>query len=228
MRVFLMGAIALSFVAQLLTLCRGAVICTILEVVIIAAASHRRWTILGAMVFTFVIASTVLPVDFLGRLATLSKGRSDSSISDRSLLSMAAVQMGEDYFPLGVGIGNYRQYMSDYLPSHLTGINSHDTYLDLFAECGIIGVLLMLGMMASLFTTLRFRFTAVSQEDWHQSLLLALKAAVFVIIIAFIFEDMAGFPIYWMVFMLISLRPLIFERAAPETVSVMVAGNPAA
>ena len=70
------------------------------------------------------------------------KTRNDMDVSDdiRVELIKEAVNVGLDYFPLGVGPGNYVHYS-------FSGHFSHNNYLELFVTVGIVGLIIYLSMM---------------------------------------------------------------------------------
>ena len=72
--------------------------------------------------------------------------RSEKNLTkdSRILLMEDAFNVGVEHFPVGVGAGNYMMYSFD-------GHFSHNSYLELLANQGIVGVFLFLGLLGVFF-----------------------------------------------------------------------------
>jgi O-antigen ligase len=72
----------------------------------------------------------------------------------------AATRTGEAHPVTGVGLGNITKYLPRYGVPVTGAAHAHDTYLQIFAEAGILGLLGLLGLIAAAFRDLlRARFS---------------------------------------------------------------------
>lgn len=92
----------------------------------------------------FLIIVVVFLVYFLPRVVSVYEGsflaqRSEISIEEdsRSALAKEAIMVGLNHFPLGVGTGNVMMYSKSQRMSH-------NSYTELFANVGVVGVVLFL------------------------------------------------------------------------------------
>ncbi len=144
------GAFALNTVV--LCRSRGALVALIGAggAIIIFSPRHlRRKMILGALL-ALVVLIYVSDPQFIARMGTISK-HADSVLagdesSDRSTMMRieawtGGVKMFKDH-PLGVGAGNFNQYIGIYSPD-VEGLSPHSTYVQAIAELGIFGITLL-------------------------------------------------------------------------------------
>lgn len=103
--------------------------------------------ILGAMQLTH--------EGFWDRMSTIQAEEEDRDRSAKSRLEAwdGALLMAKDY-PLGVGVGQFINYIGVYYPE-LTGRDTHNTYLRCLAELGVQGFLVMVLMTVTAFIMLR-------------------------------------------------------------------------
>jgi O-antigen ligase len=98
----------------------------------------------------------------LSRTGLSEENTEQRSISDRLVYMEIAWDAIESYPMQGVGAGNFPWYASNYLfyrtDYDLKGNNVHNIYLTVWAELGIVGIALFLGMLATgIIATLRNR-----------------------------------------------------------------------
>ncbi len=108
-----------------------------------------------SLVISFVFLPEELLDRFIGSLTGESyEGKKGSgqlqSISENiryALWISGFKMMGESSLFFGIGIGNFRVLILDYLPFLQFGLDSHNTYLSILFEHGIIGMLIYLGIL---------------------------------------------------------------------------------
>lgn len=213
-RTLLIVAAVIGLIVIILTLSRGAWVCSAVMLVLAVRYYRKRWLALSALVLLVVLASSLLPVDVLDRVETLAHGRRDASLDERGILLHGGIRMVEESFPFGWGAGATFRYSADYAPHRLRPVGTHNSYVDVLAEGGLIGGLLLVGMVVSLFAAMRrspLRSSSGSNETPRGILLSGLVAVV----IGMNFENVIGFPAYWLYFTLVSLYPLLSSQAAP-------------
>jgi O-antigen ligase len=108
--------------------------------------------LIGLIVLAIVL--TVSPIDFITRIESrFDKGEGNLIEEDeRYYLWLAAIDMFQDYPIQGVGVGNYRYEMTKYYKGegkYSVGQSAHNTYFNILAENGLVGLLIFLGMIAA-------------------------------------------------------------------------------
>ena len=156
--------------AIILTYSRGDAVA--MGTVLVAALLYKRPNplyLLGGIV-AFIIAVPFLPSNYVSRLTTIvdvaSSSRqailSEESVRGRAGATQAAIEMFQDYPLLGVGRENYPLYQPEYLAGtsfarSARGIPPHNLYLEVAAEHGLLGIVVVGGL---LFMTWRALFEA--------------------------------------------------------------------
>ena len=120
--------------------------------------------------------------------------------------------MIEDSFPMGMGAGGYMDHSMGYLLHRIGPASSHNTYIDVAVEMGLVGLVLFAGMLTSLIGPLRSRPPASRDDELHRNVRLAFTVGTVAILIGMMFENSIGFTVYWIFFTLASLRPEVFDR----------------
>jgi O-antigen ligase len=133
----------------------------------------------------------------------------DDSSAGRILAWKAALSMARDH-PLGIGQGNFFQYVGHYQPD-IPGKDTHNTYLRALAELGIPGLGLILAMIWNAFSMLRRQKKRIAVNNLPHDLHLhvyALSVALIIFLVAgmFITETYIE-EFYWLL-----MFPVLLER----------------
>lgn len=146
-----------------LTGSRGGLLALAVFAAILLAFSRKRAGIFALGMLALVIALPLMPeaikqrfrdMKFLGSTETI--GLADSSAEQRYTILLVAATIARDNPIFGVGIGNYGAAHARYAASRSEWAiasgskDSHNAYLGMLAENGVIGFLLMGGAAASL------------------------------------------------------------------------------
>jgi O-antigen ligase len=205
-----------SIIVILLSLSRGALLCLALGLVLIFSAEKKRWLFLGGSVVLIFITSLIFPIDLLSRIETLLPGHGDASISQRTQLILAGLEMAIRHFPFGVGLGNFRTFSSDFAHSLQWSMIPHNTYIQILAECGIIGLLLYLGSIASVLKAVmpeRWRF---DPDNLGNNLKIGLSIAIIVSLLSYMFLAMADYFVNWMLLSFAAIHPMVYQKLSPK------------
>lgn len=147
--------------------------------------STRPWALLG--LFFIGCAAIAMPVLITTTLERFLVVAGDTLLGGREILWPAALQMIKDNFWLGVGLGNSSfeviPYLvrigSDYIS--YTGEPLHNPVLVIWAETGIIGLLLYIGVLANaLIPFIRQYLITAKKGDYHFNFYYALIFSTFV------------------------------------------------
>jgi O-antigen ligase len=125
-------------------------------------------------------------------------------------MAQGAIRMYEDHFPFGAGGGNTRTFSPDYNFSLLGGLVSHSGYLDVLSELGIVGLLVYLGAIVSVYPALRIARFQIEPSDLRQTLGVAMIAAFLTVFLALGIGSWSGWSYFWMVLAIISTREWAF------------------
>jgi putative inorganic carbon (HCO3(-)) transporter len=143
----LTGAVTVNTI--IMTRTRNAVVGLAAIALVGVMALPRGYRVRGfmAVIVGGVLALQLVDPGWWERIATISDYQSDSSAMMRIELWQAAVQMAMDY-PLGVGVGNFRHKVIEYVPHLPFTRAAHNTYASCLAEIGWLGLLVFLTVLA--------------------------------------------------------------------------------
>lgn len=144
------------------------------------AVALRRWKYLTALMI--VAASGILVSPSLqDRLASVTRPRDDLAIRERLQRFTSAFQLGMDHPILGVGYGrgrlkeSLRPYLKGTILEDSPVLHTHNVYVELFAETGLVGLLAYLWLLGH--TLLRLRRAARRREGSERLWGFALSAS---------------------------------------------------
>lgn len=225
-----LGSAAALTLAIIYTYSRGDALALI--AVFAAAAIYKRinplYLLVGAL--GLLLALPLLPAGYLDRLTTILDTASgnqqaiynEASLRGRAGATQAAIAMFLDHPFVGVGRENYPLHELDYLAGSSlayksTGIPPHDLYLEIAAEHGLMGLLVVGGALLAVGRALRearSRFRAVG--DMAQADLVGwLGISLFGYLVSSLFLHGAYLYQLWLqVALIIALRQIARTAAA--------------
>ncbi len=115
---------------------------------------HRKKILIG-LVAGLLGAVMLTDAAFWERMETIKADQEERDLSAQSRLAVwqVAVRMSLDY-PMGVGIGQFFNYVGHYNPA-LEGKDTHNTYLRCLTETGFLGLLGLVLLIINSFRTIR-------------------------------------------------------------------------
>jgi O-antigen ligase len=143
-------------------------------IITIILCSKKRGYLFGLSLLVIVLIGSV---NFTrGRVMVVS------SVKVRLQMAASALNIFKDYPIFGVGPGNYNGLMQDYYPDQAKGtrnhLHAHNTYLEILAEMGILGLLSLLWILALFF---RQGYRAIKKEpDAYNISFMIMFLAIFV------------------------------------------------
>lgn len=219
------GIAALMLIAAIIyTYSRGDALAVM--AMIVAAIIYKRpnpvFLVVGAVVL--IGSLPLLPASYLDRLTTVlqtAEGNqqtiyNEQSIRGRAGASLAAVAMFIDHPLVGVGRENYTLYQLDYLAGtslayQAKSIPPHDLYLEIAAEHGILGLVVVGGLLLTAWRALveaRRRFFA-SGDRLQGELAAWMAIGLFGYLVSSLFLHGAYLYMLWLqVALIIALRQL--------------------
>ncbi|MBQ7334021.1 MAG: O-antigen ligase family protein [Clostridia bacterium] len=168
---FSLCACALCGLCIILTWSRGAWLGLLFAgVIFLLVWNHRTMYLMLAGVAAIPFLPLVLPSSIVSRFTSIGN-LADTSTSYRVNIWRGTVRMLRDYWGCGIGIGEsawdtvYPRYS---LAAIETAPHSHNLYLQITVECGIVGLLVFL---VFIFLLMRYNFTYYRRlEDMRQSI----------------------------------------------------------
>lgn len=150
MRGVFLSTIPLSFYTAILTASRQVLIIQLPLIIILLYiryikgknVSRKMLLVFAIGVSSLIVAPSILNTYNNSYLST--RNESDIEDDERTKLAKDAFQVGLEHFPFGVGPGNYLVHSYN---KHF----SHNTYLELWANEGIIGLFIYLSMLIAFF-----------------------------------------------------------------------------
>jgi O-antigen ligase len=213
-------AAAVTLVAGLacvaLTLSRAAILHVGVALAIMCFVSPYRWRIVVGTILVMTVAGVFLPVNLAGRLESFSKGSSDASFNERAMILSVAMDMAAESVPVGRGSGAFMTYEQDYFPDlHVRVFHAHNTYAQLLAENGFLGLLLFIGLLVSAGLAVWGARVPKMADGPSRLMRASLLATLTGMVLVLSFEYLVPWPSYWITFTLMSIFPLVFSE--PET-----------
>jgi O-antigen ligase len=227
------AAAAALVVLILLTQSRGVFIGLVLGFgPVLLASARQRPGVAFLLVIVAAVSSTFIPeavwtrIGGIGKLtstATISQADPEGSAAQRWEIKKTGYAIFKDHAFTGVGLGCYPLANARYAPK-LGSRDTHDTYLNIAAELGLPGLLLWLGLVASVFR----RWWRVSGESRRPSLAIQagwVERAIIAFLIAGFFGTYSGITmIYLMLGILLSASMLVEQGHAEAKSGRMVSG----
>ena len=141
LKLFYLGCVGLMMLCLVLTYSRGCYLGIMVAAAIFAVLMDRRFIVLGVIVL--IMLPFVLPETILNRFLSIGN-MEDSSTSYRVYIWMGTIAMLKDYWFSGIGPGEgaYNIVYPVYAYSGIGAPHSHNTFLQVMCDTGIIGILI--------------------------------------------------------------------------------------
>lgn len=145
-KIFLLGILGINSIALILTFSRGCWLGILFSVAILAIVIDRRFILLG--IALLLMAPFILPESIINRFTSIGN-MEDTSTSYRVSIWMGTIAMLKDYWFSGIGLGitSFNKVYPIYAYSGTTAQHSHNLYLQLVVENGIMGLIMFIGIM---------------------------------------------------------------------------------
>jgi O-antigen ligase len=163
-------------------------------IITIILCGKKRSYLLGLSLLVIVLIGSV---NFTrGRVMVVS------SVKVRLQMAASALNIFKDYPIFGVGPGNYSDLMQDYYPDQAKGarkhLHAHNTYLEVLAEMGVLGLLSLFWILALFF---RQGYRAIKKDpDVYNISFMIMFLAIFVseFFMSVILVGIAAPVIFWL------------------------------
>lgn len=210
----LIGLVALPFIVNLFVLCnsRGATVGLVLALGVtwLASSGRLRWRMAGVGVLAALMFAFLADPEFVTRQQSTADYETDNSANARLETWNGALALIADH-PLGTGGRGFDLLSPVYIPNIVAAHEgelrtSHNTWLLVAAEWGILGFVLYLGLLGSVFVVLARVRKAPHAEPFFVYRSLALHAGLAGTLAASTFSNrFYGESVYWMCALAIAL-----------------------
>ena len=189
-KLYAAGVTGLLLIALGLTFSRGCYVALAGSVLFFMLLVEKRLIVLyimGLFAMPF-----VLPPEILDRIVSIVNF-TDTSTLYRISIWQASLRMLGDFWMTGIGQGAeaYNAVYPYYAFSAVTALHSHNLFLQVFLETGIVGILVFFAVLACFFRT-QFSFMRNTTDNRRRFLSAAMASAV----IGFLIQGMFDHAIY--------------------------------
>lgn len=152
-KLFLFVCLGITGLALILTFSRGCWLGIIFAIAVLAIIIDKRFIFLG--IILLLLAPFILPDTIMNRFMSIGN-MEDSSTSYRVYIWMGTLAMLKDYWISGVGMGitSFNTIYPLYSYNNIVAPHSHNLYLQVIVEYGIVGFITMIGVMYNYFKEL--------------------------------------------------------------------------
>jgi O-antigen ligase len=208
---------AAVLVGIVVSLSRAALVSALVALVACLWAVRKRLRILlfAGSVVTLVLV--FLPIGLTERVETLASARGDASLQQRGRLVRGGIEMAIDALPFGVGLGNFLYHSPSYV-KETKPLLSHNSYVDVVAEGGIIALLLFGGFVISLFHATRAGRRWFVATELADNLAIGLRISLIGFLVGAAFLSATAFaPLWWLAGLVAAKAACDRELAEQET-----------
>lgn len=141
-------AVLAQAVCLVLTWSRGGWLGILFAAAVFLIIMDKRFIVLG--ILGMAVLAVVMPESMIARFASIGS-RADSSTSFRIYIWMGSFDMLRDYWltGFGTGVAAFQSVYPRYAFNDVLAPHAHNLFLQIFCECGICGLLALLGTFLS-------------------------------------------------------------------------------
>ena len=145
-KLMLLAALGITMLAMVLTFSRGCWLGAMFAIALLAVMIDRRFIILG--ILALMAMPFVLPETIINRFMSIGN-MGDSSTSYRVYILLGTLAMLKDYWFSGIGMGitSFNTVYPIYSYNNVTTPHSHNLFLQIVVEYGIVGLIIFAGVM---------------------------------------------------------------------------------
>lgn len=201
-------------VTVVFTLSRAGMIVTLAVLILMIAVQKRRMLIGTGFALLIIAVMVFAPMDAAGRLMTLVSG-GDASTGARGQLLIGALKVFLENPLFGSGLDTFRIQITNIFQHFQWPTIAHNTYADVAAESGIIGIAFFLILFVQIGRCINWRDWAPADGDFARGLNQGLRASFIGVLLSMATLSAYSFAPYWMVLVLASILPFM-SRSGQE------------
>jgi probable O-glycosylation ligase (exosortase A-associated) len=221
--------VPLTAVTVVFTHSRGGFLSLAAVTAVMIFTSRRRVPALLVTAGLVAVGSLTVPESYYERILSIADYQNDASAMGRLNAWRAAVSMANDYPFTGVGLDNFMSLFPFYAPDPENIKVAHNTYLQMLAETGYIGLSIYLTLMVATFWTLETtrRKAKRLRLRWAQNGAKYLAATLIAFMVGATFLNRAHFDLTYHVMFLAACMKRIVGWEAKAMLAAARAAAPA-
>jgi O-antigen ligase len=209
-RALSLGCAALLALGIFISMSRGALVSIAVALSVLVYRMRARWQVIAAMLVLLVV-SAAAPAAFYERVGAAISGE-DSTGSGRTEIWKTALQTFEHSGLFGVGLENFKEIYAVYVATS-RGTGTHNIFLLVLIELGVVGLVLMLAAMSSEFLAARR-----ARRAGHRGVVFAaVEAACVGTLASNLFADYMWTKSFWLVWILLTWTILADRQSDDAT-----------
>lgn len=204
------AVLVLQLINMILTYSRGCWIGMVFSMAIVLMLTGRK--LLSVLVLGVFALPFVIPQSIIDRLMSVGN-TADSSTSYRVYIWEGTIKMLKSYWVSGIGIGTnaFNSIYPRYALNAISAPHSHNLYLHILCEMGIVGAFAVMGIGVSFFK--RLANTAKNSKAFR-CIAIAVAAAMGGYLIQGMFDNVwYNYRIYMFFFMTVALGSAVYDIA---------------
>ena len=199
------------------TLSRSSILAAIASLLFFCLFFRARWAALAGTLGAFVALVWLVPSTMGTRLRELSNLHPGDT-SERMLLAQTTMRMVEHSPFFGLGLNTYSVYFPQFKPPHYpTQMYSHNSYLQMAAESGLIGISLFLVFVGTVMVLCARDLIKRESSDPSKLPGLALLSGVFGMLVNCLFDSVLQSTRLRFFFWALAGSALALSRLRPST-----------
>ncbi len=221
----MMVVIPLTIITILLTYSRGGFLSLATVMFALVWRSQRRWRVVGLTTVGFVVALFFIPQEYFDRIASIKDYETEGSAAGRLMAWRVAIRMALANPVFGVGYLKFQQHYTEFAAFRGEYVRvAHNSYLQIWAECGTIALVMYLVMILLTFMDL-WRIRRLARQRYFASWIInyatMFEASMLCFVVGGTFLNRAHFDLFYhfvaiiLVFGRIARREMSSEAAYP-------------
>jgi probable O-glycosylation ligase (exosortase A-associated) len=203
--------------AVLMTYSRGAMLSLVVAwPLMVARSRHRARIALASVAFAVLVIPVLAGPEIQARFFSIKDNEVDESANSRRQSWTAAWKIACDYPILGVGVRNSNLFSYQY-GADMEGRTIHSQYLQIAADCGLVGLGLYLSILVSVAASIRSARRAAARDlcpdaDRLRAVASGVECALFIFCFGAIFLSLEVFEMPYLLILLGAKVPLVYQR----------------
>lgn len=214
-----LGIVAVLSLCMIYTYSRGNWIGLLVAIFIFFAFYDKRFIWLA--VVALVLSPLFLPQNVINRISSVGD-MGDSSTSYRVYIWIGTLKMLKDYWFCGIGIGTaaFEKIYSNYALSAISAPHSHNLYLQIITENGIMGIITFAAVMVVYFK--QCVSTVITCKDkFLKSIIIGLASGMLGYLVQGVFDNVwYNYRVFLLFFIILGITAVSIEVAKNSSTEV--------
>lgn len=227
-RLFLLAACLACCVGIIMSLSRGGMICLVLEVALIVMFTMGKRAQLVILPMVALIGAGAISYQYIARAANQGEGyTAEDAESSRLELWEAGLHMVERHPLLGVGARSFGENATAYgeISHDNLGKNAHNTFIDITATTGLLGIGAFVAMLVGAIRELRTATERIA-SPWEQHTRKATLIAIITMCVRALFDAKEWDWSFYILCTIAAISGAMMKSRSPPVETAGEAGPP--